>query len=283
MESVTPKQYKITASIVLYKNRATEIQHVIDCVNASMMGITIFLIDNSPDKNLSCLAENKNVQYIHLNKNVGYGTAHNVALRKAISESLYHVVLNPDISFEASIIFKAYEFMQGNARVGLLSPKIIYPDGRLQPMCRMLPTPFDLIARRFIPGVAKGFFRKSLSKYTLTGLDYGKIHNIPNLPGSFMFLRISSIVDVGGFDEHFFMYLEDIDLTRRIHQKYETLYYPEILVKHELGQGSYKVGKLLKYHINSAIYYFNKWGWFNDSERTIINKRLKIKLSNGVS
>ena len=89
-----------------------------------------------------------------------------------------------------------------------------------------------------------------------------------------MFLRTEVLKQVGLFDENIFMYLEDIDLNRRIHSKYKTIYYPDAIVIHEHQKESYKNRKLLKAHIKSAIYYFNKYGWFFDKERTSINKNI---------
>jgi hypothetical protein len=89
-----------------------------------------------------------------------------------------------------------------------------------------------------------------------------------------MFSRLDILREVGGFDENFFMYVEDIDLTRRMHQKSKTIYLPDIEVEHGLARGSYKLSKLMLFHINSAIYYFNKWGWLSDKQRKEINQLL---------
>ena len=97
--------------------------------------------------------------------------------------------------------------------------------------------------------------------------------NVPYLSGCFMLLRTSTLEDVGLFDERFFLYPEDIDLTRRIHKKYKTLFYPYVSVIHEYGRGSYKSMKLLYFHIVNMCRYFNKWGWFFDKERKEINAR----------
>ena len=97
--------------------------------------------------------------------------------------------------------------------------------------------------------------------------------NIPILSGCFMFLRTEALEKVGLFDEQFFMYMEDFDLNRRIHRAYKTVFFPEAVVVHEYQKASYKNIKLLKAHIKSAIYYFNKYGWFFDKERKIINAR----------
>ena len=99
--------------------------------------------------------------------------------------------------------------------------------------------------------------------------------NVPVLSGCFMFLRTSALKDVGLFDENIFMYLEDTDLSRRIHTKYKTIFYPKVQITHEYAKESNKSKKLLKYHIQSAIYYFNKWGWVFDKQRDEINQNSK--------
>ncbi|KQR72137.1 glycosyltransferase [Pedobacter sp. Leaf176] len=269
------KEFDLTASIVLYHSNPKEIEQVIACFFLTTLSVKLYLIDNSLTNELKKLAIDDRIEYVYLGKNVGYGAAHNVALQYSKLVSPYHIILNPDISFDARVLPTALKYMELHEDVGLLSPSIFYPDGSAQLMCRMLPTPFDLIIRRFLPGVFKPVFQKSMDQYLMKDLDYTRTHNIPNLPGSFMFLRNRAIEEVGGFDENFFMYLEDVDLTRRIHQKYKTLYFPEIQIVHALEQGSYKSKKLLQYHIQSAFYYFRKWGWFFDQERSLINRILK--------
>ena len=69
------------------------------------------------------------------------------------------------------------------------------------------------------------------------------------------------------------MYMEDYDLCRRIGQKYKVIFYPEVEIIHKHGKASYKTRKMMMAHINSAIKYFNKWGWFFDKERKIRNKK----------
>ena len=82
-----------------------------------------------------------------------------------------------------------------------------------------------------------------------------------------MFLRTSVLKRVGGFDETYFLYMEDLDLCRRIGQVARTVFYPAVSVMHGYQKGSYKSSRLLKHHLRSAVRYFNKWGWFFDAER----------------
>ena len=266
---------KLSASIVLYNTKIEDLKRVIDSYFAYQGEKQLFLVDNSPSdelKNIVAMYPNKEIHYIFNNANMGYGKAHNIAIRKSIEQGQpYHIILNPDIIIEKDALEKLANYMELHPEVGNIMPKIIYPDGELQYLCKLLPSPIDLIFRRFIP--IKKWKEAINKKYELHSFGYDKIMNVPNLSGCFMFLRTEVLKQVGLFDENIFMYLEDIDLNRRIHSKYQTIYYPEATVIHEHQKESYKSKKLLKAHIKSAIYYFNKYGWFFDKERTNINRK----------
>ena len=267
---------KLSASIVLYNTKIDELKRVIDSYFAYTGEKQLFLVDNSPSDSLKEIVKiypNNNIYYIFNNENMGYGKAHNIAIKKSIEQNLpYHIILNPDIIIEKNTLEKLTNYMEQHPEVGNIMPKIIYPDGELQYLCKLLPSPIDLIFRRFIP--IKKWKDAINERYELHSFGYDKIKNIPNLSGCFMFLRTEALKKVGLFDENIFMYLEDIDLNRRIHSKYKTIYYPDAIVIHEHQKESYKNRKLLKAHIQSAIYYFNKYGWLFDKERTAINKNV---------
>ena len=264
---------KLSASIVLYNTKIEDLKRVIDSYFAYQGEKQLFLVDNSPSdelKNIVAMYPNKEIHYIFNNANMGYGKAHNIAIRKSIEQGQpYHIILNPDIIIEKGALEKLTDYMEQHPEVGNIMPKIIYPDGELQYLCKLLPSPIDLIFRRFIP--VKKWKEAINKKYELHSFGYDKIMNVPNPSGCFMFLRTEVLKQVGLFDENIFMYLEDIDLNRRIYSKYKTIYYPEATVIHEYQKESYKSKKLLKAHIKSAIYYFNKYGWFFDKERNNIN------------
>jgi GT2 family glycosyltransferase len=93
-----------------------------------------------------------------------------------------------------------------------------------------------------------------------------------------MLLRTEALKDVGLFDERFFMYPEDIDLTRRMHRKYRTVFYPEVSIVHHHAQSSYVNYRMLLIHIWNLIKYFIKWGWFLDKERREVNKKIAQNL-----
>jgi GT2 family glycosyltransferase len=268
--------YDIVASIVLYKNDAKMVERAISSFLQSELNVQLYLVDNSPDAALQKLQQmdEQRIVYIFNNKNIGFGAAHNIAIQRSSGYTKYNLILNPDVYFDSSVLSNIFNYMEGHLRVGQLAVKTLYPDDSLQFICKMLPTPFQLIARRFIPERIHFLFQETMLKYEMRHKNYDEIMNIPNLSGSFMFIRTEVLKEIGGFDENIFMYTEDVDLTRRIHSKYDTLYYPYVSVYHEYAKGSYFSFKLLKYHVKSAIYYFNKWGWFFDNERKQINRKL---------
>ena len=260
----------LNASIVLYKHSISDIRLLVKTLQNSGLVSEIFLIDNSPNENKGF--EELNVKYIFNNNNLGYGRAHNIALRKSIDTNIpYHLVVNPDISFEPEILKTIVTYMDNHQDVGHLMPKVFYPNGHLQYLCKLLPTPTDLIFRRFLP---KNVREKRMRKFELRYSGYNRIMNVPYLSGCFMFLRTEALKVTGIFDERFFMYPEDIDLTRRIHQHYKTIFFPEVSIIHHHAQSSYSSPKMLWIHILNMIRYFNKWGWIFDKERREVNKRI---------
>lgn len=267
---------QVNASIVLYHNKKEQLIKVINNFLNTFLKVKLYLVDNSSNDDLKELKNlDDRIEYIFNNVNLGYGSAHNIAMRKSIADGVpYHLVLNPDIYFERGVLEELFSYMEANQDVGNIIPQIRYPDGDIQYLCKLLPTPTDLILRRFIP--LKSWKEKRNQNYELRWTRYCKVMNVPSLSGCFMFLRCQVLKDIGFFDENIFMYLEDIDLNRRIHSKYKTIFYPKIEVVHEYAKESYVNKKLLIFHIRSAIYYFNKWGWIFDRERDEINQSFKF-------
>jgi GT2 family glycosyltransferase len=262
---------EISCSIVLFHNPVVEITKAINSFLSSTKNAKLYLVDNSADDSLRYVFNQHRVEYIYNGRNLGYGAAHNIAIEKAIGVSKYHLVLNPDVQFEPEIINRLSKFMEQHNDVGLVMPKVLYPNGNMQYLCKMLPSPTHLFLRRFIPGPVKKLFKNTLEKYELKNKDYNAIMETPNLSGCFMFIRTSIFKEVGMFDERYFLYLEDTDLCRRINERYRTIYYPIVSIIHGYSKASYKSFRLMKLHLKSSVKYFNKWGWFSDKDRKLIN------------
>ena len=267
----------LTASVVIYNTPKPQIESLFRSVRNSKSINHFYVIDNAPtDENRVCFESCEIASIIEYipHENTGYGSSHNVAIHKAIEEgSDYHVVLNPDIYFEQNVLAELINYMDSNHEVGYVLPKVTYPDGELQFLCKLLPTPFDLIFRRFLPKTK--LLTKINDRYELRMSGYDKIMNPPCLSGCFMFMRLSTLKEHNlFFDDGYFMYCEDFDLIRRIHRVTKTVYYPNVSIVHDHAKASYKSRKMLKAHIKSAIRYFNKWGWIFDKERKQMNKKI---------
>jgi len=265
-------KFDITISIVLYKSNIELLENAIQSVYKTSLNFKLYLVDNSPTEKLKVFKKDDRCEYIHVGQNLGFGKAHNIAMERAIEESKYHIVLNPDIYFAAGELEKLFAYMEANPDVGQVMPKVLYPNGDIQRLCKLLPSPLDLFLRRFFswfPGA-----EERNRRYELQDSGYDKIMNIPFLSGCFMFLRTSALKKVGLFDKRLFMYIEDVDLTRRIHEQYKTIFFPLSEVHHHYAKGSYKSMKLMLYNIHGAAIYFMKWGWLFDSDRKKINRRV---------
>ena len=215
----------------------------------------IYLLDNSEDREIHPKSEIKNpkLRYMHMASNLGYGKAHNIALREsAYYKTELHLVMNSDIQVKAEDIDAMHDWMLSQPQVGQLMPKVLNPDGSQQFLAKRLPAPLDVFGRRFLP---QWMMSKRNRKYELRDKDLTRPINAPYLSGCFMLLRTKAAVESGLFDERYFMYPEDVDLTRTIHRHWLTLYYPEWTVVHAHARESYKNKHMLWVHIQNMCKY----------------------------
>lgn len=266
---------EVSVSLVTYKTAPTEIQRLSRCLQDSSLKAVWTIVDNSPTKDLKPVAEASGANYIFAGRNLGFGRGHNMAFQNRASSSPYHLVINPDVDFGSGVLKSLVERMESEPSIGLVMPKILYPSGEVQRVFKLLPRPKDLLLRRFSP--SRRLVEQNNYSYEMRFKNPEESFEAPSLSGCFMFLRSHVFEKVGGFDERFFMYLEDVDLSRRIGAVAKTLYYPKVSIRHEHGQGSYKSLRLLWHHTCSAIRYFNKWGWWYDSERETVNAKASAK------
>lgn len=266
---------RISASIVTYNTRREDLERVIRSALSDSIS-RLYVVDHSPGEGIEAmLPADGRITYIR-RPNLGYGAGHNFAIRKAMEEDArYHAVLNPDIFWEGNLVERLADYMDGNPKAGLTVPRVRYPDGRLQYVCKLIPTPLDLVANRFLPS---WMFRKRLERFRLEQTGYREVMNVPYMHGCFFMLRMDALRDVGLFDERFFMYPEDIDLTRRLHERWQTLYYPSLTLYHAHAAESRKSLRMLRIHAVNMVRYFNKWGWFFDPSRRRINRAVRARL-----
>lgn len=259
----------VTASILVYNSPLRQIRTAIDCLKAD--GVEkIYLVYNGPEKGYITPGRFPEAEII-ITENRGYGAGHNVALRKALnSGSRYHLVMNADVRWEGNVVQPMTAYMGEHPDVGLMSPRTLHPDGSLQYTCRLLPTPLDIILRR-LPRTP--LIRHRMETYLLADKDPGKILGVSYLLGNFLLFSTEALRSAGLFDERFFMYPEDIDISRRIRAAgYDVLYWPMAGVIHDHCRASARNFRMFAIHLKNMIVYFNKWGWFRDKDRRRANR-----------
>lgn len=231
----------------------------------------MWIIDNSPTDALRTEFSGLHVTYMHLPHNPGFGAGHNVGIAQGRAAGAdYHLVLNADVQFASDIISPLIAILDQHPEVAHVMPMVRNPDGSIQRLCKLVPTPADLLFRRFLPRRARDVRNRH---FELHASGYDRRMFVPYLSGCFMLLRHAALEEVGTFDERFFMYPEDIDLTRRIAARHETLFVPDVSVVHAHGGASHKSARMFLIHAANIIRYFNKWGWVVDPERDRLNAK----------
>jgi len=245
----------VSASVVVYDTPLSTLRKCVDSFLRSRVK-ALYLVDNSMEGIGEAFRGYRKVIYIKTHKNIGFGAANNLALKEALAKGFkYHIVANPDIYFGSEVVDSLYSFMEVNPDIGAVMPRVLFPNGKEQNLRRDLPTPLNLIRRRLFSQFSSNG----------NGKPCTRVVDVPFLSGCFMFIRTSVLKKVDLFDERFFLYMEDVDLSRRIGEVSRTVFYPYVHIYHEWQRYSYKDLKHLLIHIESAIKYFAKWGMFNTS------------------
>ncbi|MCD8153024.1 MAG: glycosyltransferase [Clostridiales bacterium] len=258
---------ELTIAIVAYKNYrdvATAISSYKKYA-APDADYLVYIVDNSSGER-DCAADradllaqiegNDQVCYIPAGENLGFGCANNLLLDRL--DSRYHAIVNPDIIFRDDPFAAILPWMDERPEVGMCIPRLLDEEGNLQPVYRRELTAWDLFVRMF----GKKVFRKRYQWHTMQDMDYSKPFQVPFGQGSFLVIRTELFRKLHGFDEKFFMYVEDADLCKRVNQVSKLMYFPGAAVIHRWKRASHKDKRLFLEHLKSAVKYFRKWGWF---------------------
>ena len=250
---------KITGSIVLYKENLKDLHTAIECFLNIPIQNKLYLIDNTPTKFFEYVFVNENIEYIPVEENIGFGSAHNKVIDKIEKYSDYHLILNPDVSFKPKIITTLINELEKDSSTAMIAPKVLFPDGRHQYSCRRYPTVSELLARRFT--FLKPIFKKQIFKGTYRDIDLNQAFFAEYITGCFHLYKTKDFIKLKGFDERYFLYMEDVDICKKIDALgKKKLYFPQEEIVHVLKQGSSKNLNLFFRHTSSAFKYFLKWG-----------------------
>jgi GT2 family glycosyltransferase len=257
--------YDVILSVVAFNNPISMLDQLTLSVKDSSLNIKIVFIDNSQNPGIEVYCKTQGIDYIP-NSNIGFGGAHNAVMRKYADQAPYFVVSNPDIIVSPNCLEGLKNFMDLNPEVPLTAPLILNPDGTIQYVHKRLPSLHVFFGRRFYPDMLKKFIQRDLELYELRDQKFDRPIVVPSMSGCFMFFRSSAMKKIGGFDEGYFMYVEDIDITREIGKLGPTVLFPGSTVTHIWARGSYFNFKLMWINMKSIYYYFVKWGPDSKSE-----------------
>lgn len=220
----------------------------------------VIVVDNqSTDGSESYLSPKfPEVKFIWNNENVGFSKANNQAIR--IAKGKYVLLLNPDTIVGEDTLNRVLQFMETHSNAGGLGVKMIDRYGAFLPESkRSLPTPWNSFTKMF--GLASLLPNSPLfGKYRLLYLDKNSIHKVEVLSGAFMMLRAEALEKSGLFDETFFMYGEDIDLSYRvILSGYDNYYLPETII-HYKGESTKKDSlKYIRSFYGAMLIFYRKY------------------------
>ncbi|AVQ12208.1 Glycosyltransferase, group 2 family protein [Leptospira santarosai] len=277
--------FGITVSIVLYKPNVFIFKESFSSLLSSVayqiahtskpIRYKIEVLDNSPEygeeikmivddfaKELS-FKNRVEFRYAHFPENPGYGAANNRSILKSNAE--FHLVLNPDIKMIPETLELCVRYLSERPDCDAVVPSVWdWENGRngehtMQFLVKSYPTVFVLFLRSFAPSVFKKLFRKYLDRYDLKEKDWEQAQEfVPLVSGCFIFARTESLRKIGGFDERFFLYFEDFDLSMRLSRKD---YFPKIRIFHKGGNSSRKGFLHIRLFVVSACRFFMKFGW----------------------
>lgn len=269
----------LSAAVVCYDTPTDELQNFftsfLDAVERlgqsfAIADVPVFLIDNADSASLSLdiftadarRAESLGVEIrlVHGHGNIGYGAAHNLVLTRV--ESDFHLLLNPDVVLEPDTLAAGIQYLTENPDIVLTSPAAIDENGIKQHLCKRYPSILTFLIRGFFPGALKELFRNRLARFEMHDLaEHEASTEVSIVSGCFMLVRTSPLKAIHGFDERYFLYFEDFDLSLRLGRLGKLSYLPAMQIVHGGGHAARKGFRHVSMFARSGIHFFNTHGW----------------------
>lgn len=260
METSKAGDIPLSAAVVMYKG-ADDTRKCLYSMAEHTKGknMQLFLVDNaSPDNELQKLLNEgipPEVQVIALEQNKGFGAGHNSVI--PLLNSKYHAVVNPDIILYDDAVSRISEWMEQHPDVVIATPRLVFPDGRPQHIAKRKPSLFALAARQ----TGFKFLEKYETRYLMLDEDLSVPRDVEFCSGCFFVIRTDVFKKMGGFDEKYFMYVEDADITQKALKYGRAVYLPQVVVAHAWQRAAHKNPKQFLWQLRSMFRYFRKWGF----------------------
>lgn len=231
---------KLVGIVIVNWNARECLRRSLNALRESVCGdaLLVVVVDNaSTDGSADMVrASFPECQVIANASNAGYACANNQGIAACASQ--YVLLLNPDAYVAPDTIEKLTSFMQQDCGLGALGPMLLNADGSLQYSCRAFPTLGAGLFRQ-TPLGALFPHNRFTADYLMTAWDHTTPREVDWLSGACVMLRRRALDEIGGLDESFYMYCEDVDLCRRLHRAgWKVMYLPTTSVVHAIGQSS---------------------------------------------
>jgi GT2 family glycosyltransferase len=279
MQSETTTAGRLSVSIVLYNTpqahidralrslqRAVGVARAAACVDR----VAVYVVDNSTDPSRQRAAKSLvegwpgdgffQLSYRAQPQNLGFGAGHNSVISDLDSD--YHLVLNPDVELSEEALRVGLTSLRDDSGIALVSPRVSADNGRQEFLCKRYPSVLVLLLRAFAPRFIRRVFYRRLWRYEMRDVCSGSREaEIMLASGCFMLVRTRALLAAGGFDDAYFLYFEDFDLSLRLGGQGRLIFNPAMRIVHHGGYAARKGMQHVKYFLRSGVMFFNQHGW----------------------
>jgi GT2 family glycosyltransferase len=192
--------------------------------------------------------------------NVGYGAGQNLALETVSSD--YHLILNPDVFLEKDALLEGLRYLGEHAEVAMLVPQGFNPQNEYARLSKRHPSLLVLLLRALAVRSSDGVLGRRVARYTYGGeLPCDAPKSITLASGCFMLCRTDTLRKVNGFDERYFLYFEDYDLSLRVKNYGQIVELPQARITHYGGNTARRDLRRVVHFLRSGVRFFNRYGW----------------------
>jgi len=276
----TPAPAPLCVSLVTYRSDLGTLQRTLNCLGAGLQAarqagavdhVAICLVDNASGdayrSKLEVIFEAVSQQApawqywtLHCSDlNPGFGVAHNSA--QAPYSAARILILNPDVELTDEALVEGLAYLAAHPATVALNPRSQRADASPEYLCKRYPSVLDLFLRGFAGAALQARFVERLAHYEYRDRDPSLPASVELLSGACLLLRGDAFREVGGFDERFFLYFEDFDLSRRLARLGTLSYAPAMRVTHHGGGAGRKGWQHRRWFVASALRFFQKHGW----------------------
>jgi GT2 family glycosyltransferase len=274
-----PSNTHLSVSIVLYHSQIELLRATISSLYQAALkalqenhfsSVDLMLVDNSVSEEYAAsvhillktlqLDSFFSIHFAQAEQNSGFGGGHNSVMGRLASD--YHLILNPDAELAETALCRGLAALEDNEQYALVSPRVLGSDGKQEFLCKSYPSVLVLLLRAFAPEFIRRWFRSKLYRYELRETCEGtEPAQVLLASGCFMLLRTEGLQSVKGFNQEYFLYFEDFDLSLRLREYGQLMFLPSMVITHHGGYAASKGGSHIRLFVRAGFRFFNDHGW----------------------